>query len=112
MVFLFVNATGQFQLRPGSPLPARYCGAFARPVSPGGGAFSNFVLPGGRAFANPGAFSRLLSRGINITTQRILLEKQAYWLICQGQEKIKEGCKGMLSILCMHFFIAYQARIT
>ena len=22
------------------------------------------------------------------------------------------GCKGMLSILCMHFFIAYQARIT
>ena len=48
----------------------------------------------------------------NITTQRILLEKQADWLICQGREKIEEVCKGMFSILCMHFFIAYQARIT
>ena len=47
----------------------------------------------------------------NITTQRILLEKRAYWLICQGQEKIEEGCKGMFLILCMHFFIAYQAWI-
>ena len=48
----------------------------------------------------------------NITTQSILLEKQADWLICQGWEKIEEVCKGMFSILCMHFFIAYQARIT
>ena len=23
---------------------------------------------------------------------------------------LEEGCKGMFSILCMHFFIAYQAR--
>ena len=28
----------------------------------------------------------------NITTQRILLEKQADWLICQGWEKIEEVC--------------------
>ena len=48
----------------------------------------------------------------NITTQRILLEKQADWLIFQGREKNEEVCKGMFSILCMHFFIAYQARIT
>ena len=48
----------------------------------------------------------------NITTQRILLEKQADWLICQGQEKNVEVCKGMFLILWMHFFIAYQARIT
>ena len=48
----------------------------------------------------------------NLTTQRILLEKQADWLIFQGREKIEEICKGMPSILCMHFFIAYQARIT
>ena len=48
----------------------------------------------------------------NITTQRILLRKKADWVICQGQEKIEEGCKGMFLILCMHFFIAYQARIT
>ena len=48
----------------------------------------------------------------NITTQGILLEKQADWLICQGREKIEEVCKSMVSILCMHFFTAYQARIT
>ena len=50
----------------------------------------------------------------NITTQKVLLGKKADWLICQGQEKIVEGCKGMFRILhvCMHFFIAYQARIT
>ena len=40
-----------------------------------------------------------------ITTQRILLEKQAYWLY-QGQEQIEEGFKGMFSILCMNFFVA------
>ena len=48
----------------------------------------------------------------NLTTQRILLEKQEDWLICHGQEKIEEVCKGMSSILCTHFFIAYQPRIT
>ena len=48
----------------------------------------------------------------NITTQRILLEKQADWLIFQGREKNEEVCKDMFSILCIHFFIAYQARIT
>ena len=48
----------------------------------------------------------------NITTQRILLEKQADWPICQGREKIVEGCKSIFSILCMHFFTAYQAKMT
>ena len=38
--------------------------------------------------------------------------KKGYRLICQRREKIEEVCKGMFSILCMHFFIAYQARIT
>ena len=40
------------------------------------------------------------------------MEKQADWLIYQGQEKIVESCKGVSLILCMHFFIAYQATIT
>ena len=73
---------------PSSPPPPapRYCGAFAFLVSPGGGAFANFALPGGRAFAKAVSYQ-------NITTQMILLEKQAYWLNCQGQEKIEEGCK-------------------
>ena len=48
----------------------------------------------------------------NITTQRISLGKKEDWLVCQGQEKIEEGCKGMFLILCMHFFIANQASIT
>ena len=39
----------------------------------------------------------------NITTQRILPEKQADWLICQRRGKIEEVCKGMFSILCTHF---------
>ena len=85
-------------------------------VSPRHGAFAIFALPGGQAFANPGTNPELLTRTRvsyqNITTQRILLEKQADWLICQGRGKIEEVCKGMFSILCMHFFIAYQARIT
>ena len=48
----------------------------------------------------------------NTTAQRILLEKQGDWLICQGQETMEEVCKGMFSILCMHVYIAYQVRIT
>ena len=102
---------------PPPPLPG-YCGAFALLVSSGDGAFANFTLPGGRAFANLGANTELLTRTrfpiSSITTQRILLEKQADWLIFQGQEKLEEVCKGMFSILCMHydFFIAYQARTT
>ena len=99
--------------------PPGYCRAFTCLVSPGGGSFANFVLLGGWAFAYPGAIREVLTRTRfpvnsyqNITTQRILLGEKADWLTCQGQEKIEEGCKGMFLILCMHFFIAYQARIT
>ena len=91
---------------PSSPPPPGHCGAFTRPVSPGCAA-----CPGGWAYANPRAFPKLFTCTRfpieKETTQRILLEKQAYWLICQGQENIEEGCKGMFLILCMHFFIAY-----
>ena len=63
--------------QPPPPLPPRYCGAFARLVSPGGGVFANFVLPGGRAFANPGDISeRLTSKRFPIS---ILLHKGFYW---------------------------------
>ena len=43
------------------PPPFGYCGAFAHPVSPGGGTFANFTLPGGRSFANAGANPDLLT---------------------------------------------------
>ena len=63
-------------------------------------------------FTSCPAFNKHMVSYPNITTQRILLEKHADWLICQRQEKIVEGCKGVFSILCMHFFTAYQATIT
>ena len=90
---------------PPPPAPG-YCGAFA-----------NSALPGRRAFADPGYSQPFDTHAVsyqNVTTLRILLEifKQAYWRNYQGQEKIEEGCKDMFSILCMHFFFAYQARIT
>ena len=44
----------------------------------------------------------------NITTQRVLLKKKSRL----AHLSRTGGCKGMFSILCMHFFIAYQARIT
>ena len=94
--------------------PPEYCGAFAHLVSAGGGAFANFVLPGGQV--PPRGHSRAFdTHAVSyqfIATKRILLGKKADWLICQGQEKIEEGCKGMFLILCMHFFIGYQARIS
>ena len=99
------------QHQPPSPPPPGYCGAFSRLVSPGGGAFANCALPGGRSCQHQASDTHAVSCQ-NITTQRILLEKQADWLICQRLEKIEEACKGMFSILCKHFFIAYQATIT
>ena len=93
------------------PPPPGYCGAFSRLVSPGGGAFANCALPGGRSCQHQASDTHAVSCQ-NITTQRILLEKQADWLICQRLEKIEEAWKGMFSILCKHFFIAYQATIT
>jgi len=75
-----------------SPCTQGYCRAFAYLVSPRGGTLVNFALPGGRAFANPlrppRAFDVYVVSYPNITTQRILLQKQADWLICQGREKL------------------------
>ena len=67
----------------------------------------------GSRICQPRAFDTHAVSYQNITTQTILLEKTwEDWLICQGRQKIEEDCKGMFSILCIHFFIAYQARIT
>ena len=66
------------------------------------------VLPRGHSRA----FDTQAVSYLHITTQRILLGKKADWLICQGQEKIKEVCKSMFLILCMHFFITYQTKTT
>ena len=73
-----------------------------------------------------GAFAHLVSRGVghlqilcwpfpSFRHTRGFLSEYNYtedWLICQGQQEIKKGCKGMFLVLCLHIFIAYQARIT
>ena len=85
------------------------------PCQSRGGAFANFALPEGRALANPGAIPELLTRRqfpIRIQLHRRFYWKKADWFICQGQEYLEEGCKGMFSILCTHFFFAYQKCIT
>ena len=72
------------------PHPPGYCVAFARLVSPGGGGWAiwhacNFLF--------------------RLTTQRILLEKQAHWLICQGPEKLKRVLK-----VCSRFHACFFPR--
>ena len=46
---------------------------------------------------HPQAFDTHMVSYRNITTQRTLLEKQANWPICQGQEKIVKGCNGIFT---------------
>ena len=103
---------------PRPPPPPGLLRGICPPCQSRGWFICKFTLPGGRAFANLAANTELLTRTrfpiSSITTQRILLEKQADWLIFQGQEKLEEVGKGMFSILCMHydFFIPYQAKTT
>ena len=56
-----------------------------------------FCVAWGPGICQPRAYSQAFDTYMvsyqNITTQRILPEKQAYWLICQRQGKIEEGCK-------------------
>ena len=48
----------------------------------------------------------------NITTQRVLLEKKQIGSSVKDRNKLKRVVKACYSMLCMHFFIAYQAKIT
>ena len=92
----------QFQPRPAPPPPpfpqppSRLLRDIFPPYSPGGGVLANFALPGGREFANHEVNTEIFGTHVvsnpNITTQRILLGKQADWLICQGGERIIEDC--------------------
>ena len=91
----------QFQPRPAPPPPfpqppSRLLRDIFPPYSPGGGVLANFALPGGREFANHEVNTEIFGTHVvsnpNITTQRILLGKQADWLICQGGKRIIEDC--------------------
>ena len=96
------------------PPPGLLQGIF--PPCPGGGAFANFAQPGSREFVNPGASPELLTRTrfpIRIFPHRgFCWKNKLIGPSVKDGKKIEEVCKGMFSILCMYFFIAYQARIT
>ena len=98
------------------PLPPGLLWGIFPPCESRGWGICKFCAARGPGICQPQGQSRAFDgRAVsyqNIATQRILLEKRADWLICQGWGKTEEVCKGMLSILCMHFFTAYQARIT
>ena len=98
----------QFQPRPAlPPPPPSFYETFSRLTAPGVGICQ--PRDPQRDFWHSRSFQCKY-----ITTQRILLGKQADWIICQGArgQRIKEDCKAMFSFLCMYSFIAYQARIT
>ena len=65
--------------------------------------------PGGLIFGEAYTWRGLFSEFYGITTQRILLKKIKSRLAHLSRTG---ACKGIFSMLCMHFFIAYQARIT
>ena len=78
------------QAIPPAPSPHGNCG---------GGALASFCAYRGSGIYQPRGHLRALDTHVvsysTITTKRILLEKQADWPICQGREKIEEGCKGI-----------------
>ena len=81
----------QFQLRPAPPPPG-YCGALAHLFIPGVGHLQISRCSGAGHLTSPRLFPALDTHAIScqhITTQRILLEKNADWFICQGQGLVK-----------------------
>ena len=82
---------------PPSPPPTAsgYCGALARLVSPGEGHLQILRCSGPgicQPRGQPRTFDRHAVSYQNIPTQRILMEKRADWLICQGEGKIVKAC--------------------
>ena len=80
---------------PPPPLTPGYCGAFARLVSPGEGHLQILRCSGPgicQPRGQPRTFDRHAVSYQNIPTQRILMEKQGDWLICQGEGKIVKAC--------------------
>ena len=72
--------------------PLGYCRALAHLFSPGVGHLQISRCSGAGHLTSPGLFPALDTHAIScqhITTQRILLEKNADWFICQGQGLVK-----------------------
>ena len=103
--FIFMH-----QSIPAAPNPPGLLRGICQPCQSRGWGICKFCAVRGPGICQPRgqpwAFDTHAVSCQNITTQRILLEKQADWLICQGRVKIEEVFKGMFSILSMHFFIS------
>ena len=72
--------------------PLGYCRALAHLFSPGVGHLQISRCSGAGHLTSPGLFPALDTHAVScqhITTQRILLEKNADWFICQGQGLVK-----------------------
>ena len=90
-----VNSSCAHTPPPPPPTTPGYCGAFARLVSPGEGHLLILRCSGPgicQPRGQPRTFDRQAVSYQNVPTQRILMEKQADWLICQGEGKIVKAC--------------------
>ena len=105
---LFINASVNSscaQAKPPPPRPPthRPCTllqGICPPCQCRGWCLFKFCAARGPGICQPrGFFKAFVTCYQNITTQRILLEKQAYWLIWQGQEKLKRVVKA-----CSRFY--------
>ena len=94
-----ILSISQFQLRP-LPLPRATAGHWPALSVPGVGHLQILCCPGDGHVPTPRFWHADDFTG---KTRR---------LAHLSRTGIEEDCKGMFSILCMHFFIAYQARIT
>ena len=113
--FFFIQylCISQFQLHPAPPRAT--AGHLPVLSVPGVGHLQILCCPGAGHLPTPGPFlSFWHARGFlsenNYTEDFTGKESRLAHLSRTG--KIEEVCKGMFLILCMHFFIAYQARIT
>ena len=89
------------------PPPPGYCAALARLFSPGVGHLQILRCPGAGHLPTPGAIPQLLT--CTRFPVRLLLHRRYYWKKrTLAHLSRRGGCKGMFSISCMHFFIAYH----
>ena len=88
---------------PPTPTPPGLLRGICAPCQSRGWGISKYCAARGPGICQPRgqtrAFDTYTVSCQHITTQRILLEKQADRLICQGREKIEEVCKGMFSTI-------------
>ena len=97
----------QLQLRPPLPPPPGLLRGIFQPCQSRGWGICKSCTARGPGICQPRGqprvFDTLAVSHQTITTQRILLEKQADWLICQGRRKIEEVSKGTFSIFTHAF---------